>query len=245
MPVTDQTFVNLIALAEALKKDARYKRLKPTLLTALKAQSCLADLQLAQLCSDALDRVEPDTKEVNLGDLTIWNALLQQGIMLYVRATFTGSKLQERGAIKLDIEKLTSDARFDHELLVHHRNKVLSHVQSNDDVWHNQIVYLVGNKLGWTYSATTARLHVDGDLCGVLRRQIPVAVSIVNESARKSFGKVMVLLGQGGFPVEDWWPHKVDHISLFGSEAAAAKVAAKAFAGGMPDIRFEISNGPG
>src|SRR5437868_13660630 len=69
---------------------------------AAKAQSCRADLVIAQHCCHAFDELSAKGAMLAFADRqTMASALLMQAALLYARATSTGGKGGERGSISV------------------------------------------------------------------------------------------------------------------------------------------------
>ena len=97
-------FTDLFAVADALALNPHFQRLRTTIERAGRMGSCVADLRQALACCEAVKDLQkvPQTAARHQ-DVTVVNALTQQAVVLYARATATSSKrgkLGERGSIR-------------------------------------------------------------------------------------------------------------------------------------------------
>jgi hypothetical protein len=127
MTDTDPTF-NLTALSERLFTEQRLLPLAGCIRRARDLRSLTVDLEIARESLDALDVVwGTPTANNDFTAGTIESALLNNALVLYVRATKTTS--DERGTFDLR-SRVSEDEKAVHEELVDLRDKAIAHFGS-------------------------------------------------------------------------------------------------------------------
>lgn len=219
LPVT----VDLLALAVALEKRGGKRKLAGALRSAWVAGSCLADLRRALEACSTLDALE--AAKAPLGPtvvVQVQSALLATAILLYARATATGSGKGERGAIKLDPSKLTQQQQDDHKTLVRLRNSAIGHVDHEQEItgdyWHKAFLFAKKeHRKPWGLGCGNTSIGFHLEAFAILKRQLPVAISIVNGKCRKRLEDATAAANEVKPSNETLLRYQVDPASWFGS----------------------------
>jgi hypothetical protein len=225
-------FSNLSALIGKLEKLGKYGELRNVLVTAWRAQSCLADLRQSQDCYDVLEGIlKRPRSDDNPELLTTERALLMTAIMLYARATSTSGQRGERGSIQLERGKLTSEQWKNHQALVEVRNQALAHVYPSQQVggfqWHREIVFAIERPSGmWEAASASNQVSYHKETVERLGRMLPVAKLIVKEKFQKRLAGVTSKINEASVPRDLFIQCQFDPVLTFGSEEAVQRVLA-------------------
>lgn len=217
-------FTDLFAVADRLEFDPRFNRLRPTLKKAARMSSCVNDLRQSLACFEALQAsFGAALPEQNPNDWIIPDALLNQTIILYARATSTNGKGGERGPTGI-AEQLDADQLKDHETLLLLRNRVIAHVYPGQvvsgKVWREEKVFLVKNQFGITPLAGTKRISFDPHIFYVIARQIPFALQIVKLRLDEELDKAFQIINNTDIPFGILSQCLVNPVDFYGSEDA-------------------------
>jgi hypothetical protein len=213
---------DLMALVLSLKdENAIKKRLVNTILRARGAQSCVADLTLAQNTCEVIDQLSTIRSDLSpFSQLVIEYALLVNAIILYARATHSGGKGGERGAISIRAQ-LDAERQTDHDEIVEIRNRALAHVHANeavgDNLWHTETVFAVEEFPGWRPAVVTRRVQISPDTVEKVRMLIPYAEKLIVATYHKLLGEVWDLLAQDSDLLALLERHQLDPVQMFGS----------------------------
>ena len=223
-------FTDLRAMADDLSSDPRYSRLVPTIRSMLHAQSCVSDLGQSKDALEALEVLAASPrKKGTIGRGATESALLTTAVLLYARATSTSGKQGERGSIRIEAH-LTPDQLADHEVLLGIRNRALAHVYTEEpidqQIWHSERAFAVELGEGWIPACGGERVQLNFTVMARLRRQLPVARSILHDRYQEHVGKMVKLMADEPVPLETFVAHCFDPVPVFGSEQAVAEVLA-------------------
>ena len=214
-------FIDLRALADDLAGKSEYRRLRSALDGAGKAQSCAADLALAQTHCDALTQMLPSPRR--RGTLTrqaTEGALLQLAVILYERATQAASSRGERGSIKIR-DHLTPEQRRDHDALVRIRQRALAHVYPNEvvneQVWQYDVMLAVEQGLAWQPVAATKRVQFNLATFQRLERLLPDVYAMMIARFHKHLAKAMQIMNDSPLPQALFDKHRIDPVTVLGS----------------------------
>ena len=217
---------DLASLIASLDDHPDFQKLKHLAISAQRAQSCVADLSLAETSMEALAQAsQVDAMRVTPFHLiTIQHALVANAVVLYARATSTHSDGGERGSVSIG-DRLAADQFVDHSILLDLRNKVIAHVHSEEaidqNVWHRERMILREVEGAWLPGCVTRRMQVDEGIVGRLRRMIPVARDLVRETFYKRIYNVAAMLNEIGVEYDEFAKHPFDSVAFFGSHEAA------------------------
>lgn len=222
--------INLGEVAKKLAGRSRFKRLERSIISAGIAQSCSSDLRECGDCIDAINDTLASPRGVGtVRRDTILSALLTKATLLYGRATVTGSSGGERGSVAIHDALVTDEAKQDHQILKAVRNRAVAHVHNGEQIgdlnWHRSAVLVVKREQGWTPAAANHRVQFDDALVSVLRRQQPIALTLVVSIANArlvAVAEAMKLLSD-------------EHFQELGSELNACSFDAVAFFGSVEE----------
>lgn len=216
-------FVDLMALAESLKKNGRHGALKKMLMQAWRAESCLGDLRQAQYCSEALRALRqtsnnPTTVEAHI----IEKSLLTTSLLLYARATHTSAKGEERGSISLQRGQLSDIEWSDHQALIELRNQAVAHVNPDHRTagraWHKQLLFAVRHTSGqWKPASASNETSFHLETFNRLQRMLPVAQTLVLKQFNKRMKAVTDEINGAISLDEALCQYKFDPVKAFGS----------------------------
>ena len=215
--------VDLMALATALEARGGKRKLTGALRGAWIAGSCLADLRRAKEACDTLDGLA--ATKAPFGPIVIvqvQSALLATAILLYARATATGSGKGERGAIKLDPSKLTQQQREDHRTLIRLRNSAIGHVEHEQEIagdyWHKAFLFAKRKRNEpWALASGNASIGFQLEAFDILKRQLPVAISIVADKCRQRLDDATAATSEVRPSETTLLHYQVDPVAWFGS----------------------------
>lgn len=237
-------FADLLALSKDLKRTAKQKKLKGTLLQAWRAEACLGDLLQASDCCERLRAiVDQEGKSHDPAEQTVIKALQTTAVMLYARATSTGGKSVERGSIQLNKQGLSSEQKEDHEALISLRNEALAHVNPThkvgDRLWHKVSLFAVPNAHGqWTPAAATNETTWHRETLERLERMLPLAIEFVAEKFKIRLKTVEDSMAEAGIDEAMFRKYLFDPIEFFGSEAVVMRILS---ARGKASERFWVN----
>lgn len=167
-----------------------------------------------------------------MGRAATENALLMTAVLLYARATSTSGGRGERGPIDIS-SKLDATQRAAHEALLEVRNRALAHVYARapvaDDIWHDDLLFLVETDRGWRPGAATNRIQFHKPTLDRLRRQLPVAERLITEIFHKRIDQVSEMMTAHPVERKIFERNLFDPVPFFGSERAVMDALA-----GMP-----------
>jgi hypothetical protein len=193
---------------------------------AQRAQSCVADLKLAETTCETLAQIEHcDLSAMTpLHRLALQHALVANAVVLYARATSTHSSGGERGSVSID-DRLQAGDLADHKMLVTLRNKVIAHVHAEeaiaDNVWHRERMILRESGLAWRPGCVTRRMQIDQVTIAKLRKMIPIAYKLVRETYLKRLNSLTSLVNIDPPDLGLIEKHLFDAVAFFGSVKAA------------------------
>lgn len=245
MPAAFPPFLDLLELAQELKRTRKQEKLSGMLLQAWRAEACLGDLLQADDCCKILrQKVEMDQVAQSPQEQTVAKALQTSAVSLYVRATSTGGKSGERGAIQLPKRRLTTQQIEDHEALIALRNNAMAHVnpkhKAGDRVWHKIVLFAVPNEQGrWIPAASTNETTFHLQTLARLERMLPTAIEIVGESFTARLRAVSAGLNEVKIGRKAIQKHLFDPVEVFGSEAAVSRILSSR---GKASDRFWVSD---
>lgn len=217
-------FTDLRALAYDLEDQDEFRRLRSAIERAVRTQSCVSDLAQATTCCDALDdTLSSIRRKGTLTRSAIEASLLQTAVMLYERATSAPGKRGERGSISI-VDHLTDGQAADHQALVNLRQRAIAHVYAGEkiegQVWHRDVLFAVEMERAWKPAAASNRVQFDSVTFTRLRRQVPVAASILTHRFHEHINQLTALLNDNPVPVALYEKHRFDPVPVFGSEQA-------------------------
>jgi hypothetical protein len=226
-------FTDLRGIARDLADDQKYRRLATSIQKAALAQSCLGDIRQSETCCDALDAILRSLRRAGTVERSATeNALLATAVLLYARATSTSGSRGERGPIDIS-SKLDATQRTDHAALLKVRNRALAHVYTQEavaeDIWHDDLLFLVETNHGWKPAAATHRIQYHKATLERLRRQLPIAGRLITEIFHKRINQVSELMTEHPVEWEIFKRNLFNPVDFFGSERAVIDALA-----GMP-----------
>lgn len=190
MTIPDPTF-NLTALADRLFAEKRLLPLAHKIRRARDLHSLSADLAMALESLDALDvLLKAPTAPDDLATIITESALLNNALVLYVRATKTTS--QERGGFDLS-SRFSEDERFTHKELSDLRDHAIAHFGSGGSYkgeWQAEVVVLQFKGEDSKPGVVTRRKTVDRKLAMRVRKQIEVAHALLRALSLERLGEV-------------------------------------------------------
>ena len=215
-------FTDLRAMVEEVGDQPGYARLRTAVRQAATAQSCVSDLAEAETCLNALDELRDQIgSEARMTRTATEAALLRTAVTLYERATAAGAKRDERGSIQIR-ERLTDAQRRDHDAIVRLRQRSLAHVYVGEvldgDIWHQDHLFLIDQGGPWKASHASKRIQWHACTFQRLKRQIPIAIALVQESFHAKLGKMHQILEAHPLPLSLFEKHVFDPVERFGSE---------------------------
>jgi len=220
--------VDLSAVANELERADPKNKLIAAVRNAGRAQSCIADVSLAQTTLEALAQLsgKADWAPV-IHRVAAEHALLANAVFLYARATDTGGRAGERGPTSIR-NRLPADERVTHDWIVHIRNAALAHVRPNeplsDELWHREIVFAVELQNGaWQPAAMTRRVQVNARLIVELRTLLQTAELLLKETYYRRIDYVASALERMTGAADLFPKHLLDPIEVFGSATEAAR----------------------
>lgn len=153
-------------------------------------------------------------------------------ILLYVRATSTGGSKNERGSIQLDLKKLTTKQKEDHNTLIRLRNSAVGHVETGTniagDFWHRDFLFAKGLGPGnWEIASASTSIGFHFATMDILKRQLPIATELVTARCQQRLGDAISALRDARPSDAMMLRYEVNPIEWFGS-AEAALMALKA-----------------
>lgn len=228
-------FTDLRQIALALKNNTQFEKLRRTIESVWRAQSCNADIRQATDACDALNTLRRSPRQRGtLIRATTENALLVTGVMLYARATGTSGKERERGAIQLDEKKLTPEQQVDHTALLEIRNRAIAHVYREDlianNLWHDDIVFAVDMAdRGWKPAVGSNRISFHIPTFERLLRQIPIADKLLMRAFHKRMDAMTRMINEASVPLDLFLRYRFDPVKKFGGINAVEHIL-----GGMP-----------
>jgi len=214
-------FTDLRRIAAELTGNKEFDKLRKLIEQVWRVQSCITDLRQSADCCDALTTllISPRQKQ-SASRATTENSLLMSGVMFYARATGTSGQLGERGSIKLDDKKLTTEQRIDHKNLLEIRNRAFAHVYRESPIasnlWHDDMVFAVDlADQGWKPAVSSSRISFHVLTFQRLLRQIPVADEFMTRIFHKRMNAMMVTMNDGSIPLEIFLRFRFDPIDKF------------------------------
>lgn len=221
-------FADLRAIAADLDGQPEFARFRPTLEKAVLTQSCATDLARAQTCCDALDELLPSPRK--RGTLTrgaTEGALLQTAVLLYERATAAPAKRQERGSIAL-VDHFSEEAKEDHLALVKVRHRAIAHVYADEaidgETWSKGLLFAVETDGAWQVASATRSVQFDAPTFARLKRQIPLARSIMEKRFQDLIARLVGMLNSASLPSDLFVRNQFDPKEEFGGSEALRRV---------------------
>lgn len=217
-------FTDLRAIASEIGGQPEYSRVRTAIEQAARAQSCVSDLSEAETCIEALDEMLASIRRRGTTTrLATEAALLRTAVTLYERATAAGGKKGERGSIQIR-DHLTAEQAEDHDELVNLRHRTLAHVytgeRSGGDVWHHEELFLIERGGPWKAAFASRRIQFHGQTFRRLKRQVPVALELVQRRFHDRLAKMSAILTDEPLPLAVFERHLFDPVERFGSEKA-------------------------
>lgn len=190
MVAPESTF-NLTALADRLVADKQRRPLAEKIRRARDLHSLSADLAMALESLDALDALlKTPTKTEDLQKIITESALLNNALVLYVRATKTTS--QERGGFDLR-SRLSEAEKATHKELSDLRDQAIAHFGSGGSYtgeWQAELVILQFKGEDAKPGVVTRRQTVDRKLAKRARKQIEVTHALLHDLSLEKLGEV-------------------------------------------------------
>jgi hypothetical protein len=215
-------FTDLKKMSDELSHVPAYRRLAKAIRKSSTSHSCVGDLAQAQTSCDALDELLLSPRKAGtLMRSATENALLMNAVLLYARATVTGSGQGERGSISI-AGALNVEQANDHGSLVAIRNRAIAHVHLHEAVgekiWHEDRLFAVETDEGWKAGGIAKSLQFDGSTLARLKRQIPVARLLITRIFQKHLGDLTIILNSNPVPIEIFERHLFDPVAYMGSQ---------------------------
>ena len=222
-------FADLSRIVAELGDDPRYEGLVAIARKATVAQACVGDLAQARTCCEALDALLlSPRKQGTLGRAAMEAALLQSAVVLYARATATGGKKGERGAVQIR-HKLAPKQRTDHDALIQIRNRAIAHVAEEPiegENWHTHELFLVEFGSAWQPVGAVKRFQFHKGMFERLKRQCAVAQTAVITVFHGHLNRLIEAMNAEPVPVEIFERHLFDPIEKFGGIESVSSVLA-------------------
>ena len=217
-------FTDLNALAAEIEGMPEYRRVRSAIEKAARAQSCVSDLAEAETCIAALDDILSSVRRSGTKTRSATEAaLLRTAVTLYERATAAGAKRGERGSIQI-AHHLTAHQLDDHNALVELRQRSLAHVypgaEVGGDIWHHELLMLIEQGGPWKPAFASRRIQFHSDIFRRLKRQLPVALTLVQARFHDSIRKLTEIMAEHPLPLEVFERHLFDPVEVFGNEGA-------------------------
>lgn len=228
----DPTF-NLSAFADRLFREKRMLPLANRIRRARDLHSLSTDLVMALESLDALEAelavaADPDDHR----KLITESALLNNALLLYVRATKTESK--ERGSF--DLRSRFSDAeKIAHQELSDLRDHAIAHFGSGGSYggeWQAELVILQFSGADSKPGVVTRRQTVDPSLVKRARRQIETALALMRSLYREKLNEITASLNAAVEADAEFYKEIAVHplnLELFMKSVKAAEVARASF----------------
>lgn len=231
----DPTY-NLSAFAERLFREKRMLPLAGKIRRSRDLHSLATDLTMALESLDALDALLATPTEANdHAKLITESALLNNAIILYVRATKT--KSEERGGF--DLRPRFDDAeKVAHKELSDLRDAAIAHFGSGGvyaGEWQSELVILQFNGEEAKPAASTRRQTVDRSLVQRTRRQVERAHYLLHHLYRDQLDEVADELSKAALADQSFLDEIAQHplnLSLFLKSTQAADAARASFFSG-------------
>jgi hypothetical protein len=226
--MTIPQFTDLRTLAAELQGRGEFRRLRSAIERVVRVQSCVSDLAQATTCCDALDDLLASARRKGTLTRSATEAsLLQTAVSLYERATSAAGKRGERGSVSI-ANHLSGEQLEDHRALVHLRQRALAHVYAGEaiegQVWHRDVLFAIKTEQAWKPAAASNRIQFDGTTFARLKRQVPLAATILTRRFHEHLNQLTTLLNQNPVPSSLYEKHRFDPIGVFGSERAVKAV---------------------
>lgn len=172
--------INLTALSDRLFAERRLLPLADKIRRARDLRSLSVDLEIALESLDALDALwETQMANDDFKKKTMESALLNNALVLYVRATKTTSK--ERGGFDL-LSRFSEEEKASHKELADLRDHAIAHFGSGGSYgreWQAELVVLQFKGEAAKPAVITRRKMVDRKLAKRTRKQIEVALALL------------------------------------------------------------------
>jgi hypothetical protein len=235
MPNPDPTF-NLSALADRLLAEKRMLPLANHIRRARDLHSLSTDLVMALESVDALEAelataADPDDHR----KLITESALLNNALVLYVRATKTESR--ERRGFDLR-SRFSADEKIAHQELSDLRDHAIAHFGSGgsyDGEWQAELVILQFSGADSKPGVVTRRQTIDRNLVKRARRQIEAALGLMRTVYHEKLEEITASLDAAVAADADFYEEVAAHplnFDLFMKSAEAADAARSSFATG-------------
>lgn len=221
-------FTDLRAIAEEIGDEPEYSRVRSSIQRAARVQSCISDLAEAETCLEALDDIRGSIRRQGTNTrLTTEASLLRTAVTLYERATAAGAKQGERGSIQIR-DRLSGAQLQDHIALIRLRQKSLAHVYVGEaiegDVWHHDLLFMIEQGGPWKVAFASRRIQFHGETFARLKRQVPVAIKLLQERFHDRLRQLSEILSEHPLPLAIFERHLFDPIAAFGSELAVSNI---------------------
>ena len=233
---SDTATYNLTALSERLFAERRMLPLAGKIKRARELHSLATDLVLALESLDALDAlIAAQSDGEDWKRVVTESALLNNAIILYVRATKTAS--DERGRCDLR-SRFTQDEKLAHSELTDLRDGAIAHFGSGGTYsgeWQAELVVLQRNGEDMKPGVVTRRQMLDRKLVGRVRRQVAVAYGLMRTLSLEKLEEITVELNKVAADDPNFHKELLQHplnMSVFLTSAEAAESALSQFAGG-------------
>lgn len=221
-------FTDLMAVADALENEPSKRRIADLIRRAGRAQSCRADLTLAQHCCEAIAQFSSPSLAVTPTHMgAARHALLMNAILHYARATSTGQKMGERGSISI-VDRLPDELKPTHRHVTELRDRAYAHVHTNeligDRMWHRESVFAVRDDDGWQPAAITIRIQEDATALNDLRRLLPVANALLTASFHRRINELTAALNEVPDLLPVFEACQFDPVAMSGSPEAVRDI---------------------
>ena len=170
---------DLSALSDRLFDENKLKPLAGKIRRAQELGSMHADLKMAEESLSAVEGLAPSSGAISVSSMIVANALINNALILYARATKTHS--DERKTFDLR-SRFTAEEAASHQELVDLRDKAVAHFGSGGSyvgVWQTEIVLLSVSSQGERVGFLSRRQAIDQKLISLASKQIGVAMALL------------------------------------------------------------------
>jgi hypothetical protein len=221
-------FTDLRAMGLEISNLPEYRRVGTAIDKAARAQSCVSDLAEAETCLEALDDILGSIRRSGTKTrLATEAALLRTAVTLYERATAAGTKKGERGSIQI-ADRLSADQLQDHDALVELRHRSFAHVypgaEIDGNVWHHEVLFMIEQGGPWKTAFSSRRIQFHGEIFRRLKRQVPVALALVEARFHERLEQISEILQENPLPLAVFERHVFNPVEKFGSKAAVESI---------------------
>jgi hypothetical protein len=215
-------FIDVRSLYGEISARPEFGKLKRTIDSALRRQSCRADLAQAETCLNALDQLlTSPRKDGTLEKSATGSALLMHAVLLYVRATAGNGGKGERGSVEV-ASKLPPELLADHQLIVSLRNRALAHVYHGEtiggQIWSEQTILLIEQGSSFRPCVTTRTSQVSQPVIDALARLLPAASDLLKSKTDEQLNLLVQTLNESRIGIDLLSKHRVDPKEFFKTE---------------------------